>query len=299
MAPARLVFNFSRSTRPPRMNSDATHPNTRVLNTIAIHEKYCAIPIDDHQPRIWEVPIHSRMLRTINATATSKESADGMVKLRFTLANDVLPQASNGPTAVRNIRTNPIGIVTLLKNGGPTLILYPRTQSERIGKSVPDSMANVTASSTRLLNKKLDSRETTDPRLFSAARCLWLTTYVTRQTTKIMDKKLTNHGPILDRANACTELTSPARVSIVPRIESMKVTKISQTFHTFIMPRFSCIMTECRNAVPVSQGKNDAFSTGSQPQYPPQPSTAYAQCAPRVMPQVRNSQVTMVQRRVM
>ncbi len=40
----------------------------------------------------------------------------------------------------------------------------------------------------------------------------------------------------------------------------------SQTFHTFIIPRFSCIITECRNAVPVSHGISDAFSTGSQAQ---------------------------------
>ena len=42
--------------------------------------------------------------------------------------------------------------------------------------------------------------------------------------------------------------------------------KTSHTFHTRIMPRFSCIITECRNAVPVSQGISEAFSTGSQPQ---------------------------------
>ena len=32
--------------------------------------------------------------------------------------------------------------------------------------------------------------------------------------------------------------------------------------------------------VPVSNGKREPFSTGSQPQYPPQPSSWYAQCAP-------------------
>ena len=46
----------------------------------------------------------------------------------------------------------------------------------------------------------------------------------------------------------------------------MNVAKMSQTFQTFMMPRFSCIMTECRKAVPVSQGRKLAFSTGSQPQ---------------------------------
>ena len=75
-----------------------------------------------------------------------------------------------------------------------------------------------------------------------------------------------NQEPIEDCAKACTELTRPERVRLVPRIVSMKVMKMSQTFQAFIMPRFSCIMTECRKAVPVSQGRKLAFSTGSQPQ---------------------------------
>jgi len=45
---------------------------------------------------------------------------------------------------------------------------------------------------------------------------------------------------MLERANECTDCTMPLRVSSVPKIESMNVVKISQTFHTFIMPRFSC-----------------------------------------------------------
>src|SRR3954466_8396536 len=91
----------------------------------------------------------------------------------------------------------------------------------------------------------------------------------------------------------------PLRVRNVPRIESRNVEKISHMFQTFNMPRFSCIITECRRAVPVSHGISEAFSTGSHPQYPPQPRTEYAQCWPRKMPQVRNSHVTIVQRRVM
>ena len=81
-------------------------------------------------------------------------------------------------------------------------------------------------------------------------------------------------------------------------MHSMNVMNTSQTFHTRIMPRFSCIITECRNAVPVSHGISDAFSTGSQPQYPPQPSTAYAQCAPSRMPMLWKPQAIIVQRRV-
>src|SRR5580693_2816827 len=111
-------------------------------------------------------------------------------------------------------------------------------------------------------------------------------------------RKPTNQLPMLDCAKAWTELTTPLRVKKVPVMHSRKVVNTSQTFQTFIMPRFSCIITECRNAVPVSQGSSDAFSTGSQPQYPPHPRTAYAQCAPSKMPAVWKPQAIIVHLRV-
>ena len=40
----------------------------------------------------------------------------------------------------------------------------------------------------------------------------------------------------------------------------------SDAFQIFSIPRFSWIMIEWRNAVPISHGISDAFSTGSQPQ---------------------------------
>ena len=78
--------------------------------------------------------------------------------------------------------------------------------------------------------------------------------------------KTRNQVPIEDCAKAWTELITPERVRNVPSIESRKVAKMSDMFQTFNMPRFSCIMTECRNAVPVSHGISEAFSTGSHPQ---------------------------------
>ena len=58
----------------------------------------------------------------------------------------------------------------------------------------------------------------------------------------------------------------PLRVRNVPKIESKNVTTTSTTFHLRNIPRFSWTMIECRNAVPVSHGKKDAFSTGSHAQ---------------------------------
>ena len=52
----------------------------------------------------------------------------------------------------------------------------------------------------------------------------------------------------------------------MPSTASVPVARMSETFHTFSIPRFSWIITECRKAVPVSHGSSEAFSTGSQAQ---------------------------------
>src|ERR1035438_5301404 len=94
--------------------------------------------------------------------AVSTARIVGHRKLRFRLSREVLRQASSGPTAVRKIRNNPIGTLTRLENGGPTVTFEPVTASDRTGKSVPHNTAKHATSSTRLLNRKLDSRETRD-----------------------------------------------------------------------------------------------------------------------------------------
>ncbi len=66
--------------------------------------------------------------------------------------------------------------------------------------------------------------------------------------------------------NAWTDDTTPDRVRNVPKIVRKNVTMTSVTFHTFSMPRRSCTITECRNAVAVNHGSRPAFSTGSQAQ---------------------------------
>ena len=73
---------------------------------------------------------------------------------------------------------------------------------------------------------------------------------------------------------------------------------MSETFQTLSIPRFSWIITECRKAVPTSQGMRLAFSTGSHAQYPPQPSSLYAHAPPSRMPTPLKNQANSVQRRV-
>jgi hypothetical protein len=76
----------------------------------------------------------------------------------------------------------------------------------------------------------------------------------------------TNGTPSVEAPKAWIESRIPERTRKVPRIASVPVASTSETFHTFSIPRFSCTITECRNAVPVSHGSSDAFSTGSQAQ---------------------------------
>src|SRR6478752_30423 len=109
-------------------------------------------------------------------------------------------------------------------------------------------------------------------------------------------KNVANHGPTGDCANECTLSITPLRVMNVPKIASRKLTTTSTTFHLRSIPRFSWIMIECRNAVVVSHGRNDEFSTGSQAQYPLQPSSTYAHHMPMMMPTVRKNHETSAQR---
>src|SRR5436309_6028000 len=138
---------------------------------------------------------------TSSATIVSTPAAAGIIRLRRMLAKEVLRHASSGPTPVRNIRNKPIGRIILLKNGGPTLILCPCTASDKIGKSVPQSTAKHAASSTRLLNRKLDSRETRASSLFSVLRWSRFFIQKNRQTAKLIPSMTKNHEPILDWAN--------------------------------------------------------------------------------------------------
>ncbi len=88
---------------------------TSALRVIASREYIC--PISDHgfSPFLANT--------TIRNTSSPTEMAAGTAKLRLMLPHDVLRQASSGPTAVKKVKSRPIGIVTLLKNGAPTVIL--------------------------------------------------------------------------------------------------------------------------------------------------------------------------------
>ncbi len=72
-----------------------------------------------------------------------------------------------------------------------------------------------------------------------------------------------NHGPIELSVNEWIELITPERVRNVPNSERLNARITSSMFQTRSIPRFSWIITECRNAVAASHGISAAFSTGS------------------------------------
>src|SRR5271166_5867069 len=138
----------------------------------------------------------------ISTIAVSTASDVGITKLRRTRSSEVLRHASSGPTPVSTSRNNPIGTFTRLKNGGPTVTFDPVTHSDSTGNSVPHNTAKHATSSTRLLNRKLDSRETSDSRrcsLFSVSR---LRTKKYTHVAKLIAKNQTNQVPMLDCAKA-------------------------------------------------------------------------------------------------
>src|SRR5688500_14157449 len=102
---------------------------------------------------------------------------------------------------------------------------------------------------------------------------------------------------MLPVVNACTDDRIPERVRKVPRIVSTNVATHRFSVHKRSMLRRSCTITECRYAVAVSQGRNEAFSTGSHAQYPPHPRTSYDHHMPAMIAADRNPHEASIHRR--
>src|SRR5260370_12821554 len=137
VAPDRARITFA-----PRYNSK---PTVEATNTHRIRHTHEHI---------------SRKPNTRAITPAINPIPSGHPKFRFRLSVEVFRHASSGPTPVKNRSNNPMGIFTLLKKGAPTLMRLPVIHSEKTGKSVPERIATQDTRRIRLLNRKLDSRET-------------------------------------------------------------------------------------------------------------------------------------------
>ena len=142
------------------------------------------------------------------------------------------------------------------------------------GKTVPSSTTKAKPANSRLLPRNAPSRETgesIDPGERSRSPRQPMSAMHTATTSP---KKARIVGPMADSVKACTLSSTPDRVRNVPRIVSENVASSSERFQTRSIPRRSCTITEWTYAVAVSQGRKLAFSTGSQAQNPPHPSTS-------------------------
>ena len=168
-----------------------------------------------------------------------------------------------------------MGMFTLLKNGGPTLIFSPRKPSESNGSKVPHNTAKAAPRSMRLLNRNADSRDKNDSIWFSLRSCGHRhATSTTPSAIRLPMNPRKMNAIFVFSANVCTDSMSPERVRKVAKMVSTKVRITSPMFQTLSIPRFSWIWMEWRNAVAERNGSNEAFSTGSQNQYPPHPSSS-------------------------
>ena len=178
----------------------------------------------------------------------------------------ILRHATIGPMPISATSTSASGVTTRLNQGGPTLASVPVTASEMSGKNVPQNTTRQSATSTRLLSRKNASRESSESSRASLRRSGRRQTTSAAEPTITSAMKIRNWVPMVEAPNAWIDSRIPDRTRNVPSSASTNVAMISDTFQIFSIPRFSCTMIEWRNAVPISHGISEAFSTGSQAQ---------------------------------
>ena len=138
--------------------------------------------------------------------------------------------------------------------------------SEIRGKKVPQKITTQSPTRSRLLTRKTDSREASDSIRRSERRSS------SRETISAAEPRITtaispsSGVPTVEAPKAWIDSRIPERTRNVPSSASVNVATISDTFQTRSIPRFSWTIAECRNAVPISHGISEAFSTASHPQ---------------------------------
>src|SRR5436305_2035692 len=90
---------------------------------------------------------------------TSTVATTGQRNWNQALAIVDFRQANSGPTPVRNRRMKPMGVIHLLKNGGPTVRRSPRTASLSVGNIVANSTKKAENNNTQLFTRNDASRE--------------------------------------------------------------------------------------------------------------------------------------------
>ncbi len=179
-----------------------------------------------------------------------------------------------GPTPDSNTTISASGTTNGRNAGGPTETCVPVIASEISGKNVTQKITSASATSTRFWNRKTASRDNSESSRASDRRRSRRQIMSPTEPVSMTPIRATNEMfSVGSETNAWIEERIPERTRNVPTIAIVPVPRISPMFQRFSIPRFSWIMIECRNAVANSHGISAAFSTGSQAQYPPHPSS--------------------------
>src|SRR5579863_1221555 len=200
-------------------------------------------------PTQWKAPNTSPWIATANAADTASNHQSGLavtVSLPRRRA-ECIPTPKNtikGSMGTKNITAN---------TGGPTEILPMPSSSYTNGDRVPQSTSPATLTRITLFTSRKNSREKSSkpPATYS---------FGARHAYRVSDP------PIVKTRTPERTRKVPTRLKEKAKIASNKVQLLK-------MPRFSVTLSEWINAVPTSQGMNEAFSTGSQNHHPPQPSS--------------------------
>ncbi len=175
-----------------------------------------------------------------------------------------------GSTAPR-IRKN--GVKAMLKNGGPTVSGRSKNISDTSGHIVPTNTTKADTASSTLFTTSALSRLTmpkTPRASIVPARRAKRISAPPMKTPRMIRMNTPRSGSL---AKAWTDVRSPDRTMNVPISEKPKARIASRIVQALSASRFSTTMAECSSAAASSHGMNDAFSTGSQNQNPPQPSS--------------------------
>ncbi len=194
---------------------------------------------------------------------------------------DAARHGSIGPTPIRNSRARATGAALRLKKGAADrdLLAAHGLGEQRVDRADEHRERDDQQQHVVREERALARQRRVEPRLRRAGPRA-ATRSEPNPPTSTSTRNARYSGPTIDCANVWTDDRMLPRVRNVPRTVSANVPTISDRFQTFSIPRRSCTITECRNAVPVSHGSSATFSTGSHAQYPPHPSTPYDHSAP-------------------
>ena len=161
----------------------------------------------------------------------------------------------------------------MLKNGGPTDNLRSKNISATKGHIVPTKTTKQLTARRMLLVSKALSRLTNPKTPFASIVPARNANRINAPPVKKPRIIRTNTPRSGSLAKACTEVSKPERTINVPISEKPKAKMASKIVHDFRLSRFSTTIAECSKAADSNHGIKEAFSTGSQNQKPPQPSS--------------------------